>query len=76
VARAVESLPPRQRAVFVLRHYQDLPLAEIALVLEIAEGTVKSHLSQAVQSLRERLADLVERSAPPPRPSVQRRPKQ
>jgi RNA polymerase sigma-70 factor (ECF subfamily) len=74
VARAIESLPPRQRAVFVLRHFQDLPTPEIARVLEVAEGTVKSHLSQAVASLRQRLAELVEREPETPRPSVRRRP--
>jgi RNA polymerase sigma-70 factor (ECF subfamily) len=42
--------------VFVLRHYHDLPLREIADTMQIAEGTVKSHLFRALQRLRRELA--------------------
>jgi RNA polymerase sigma-70 factor (sigma-E family) len=51
VWRAVLSLPPRQRAVVVLRYYEDLPEAEIAEVLEMAPGTVKSHAHAATRRL-------------------------
>lgn len=51
--RAVRRLPPRRRAVIVLRYVHDLPEAEIAEVLGIAEGTVKAHLAQAREQLRE-----------------------
>ncbi len=58
ISRAVSSLPPRERAVFVLRHYEDLPLAEVADVLGIALGTVKATLHHAVAKLAESLKDL------------------
>ncbi len=53
---ALQTLSPQQRAVFVLRHYHDEPLAEIARTLGVSEGTVKTLLFRAVRALRERLA--------------------
>jgi RNA polymerase sigma-70 factor (ECF subfamily) len=55
VGSAVRTLPERQRAVFVLRHYQELSLEEIAQTLDMSLGTVKSALHRAVARLRERL---------------------
>ncbi len=48
----VRSLPPRQRAVIVLRYYEDLSEQEIADVLGCSRGTVKSTAHHAVKSLR------------------------
>lgn len=48
----VRRLPPRQRAVMVLRYGDDLSEAEIADVLEMAPGTVKSTAAKALQKLR------------------------
>lgn len=50
--RAVMDLPVRRRAVVVLRFYEDLSLAEIAAVLDVSEGTVKSQLSRGLEQLR------------------------
>lgn len=50
--RAVMNLPVRRRAIVLLRFYEDLPLAEIASVLGVAEGTVKSQLSRSLEQLR------------------------
>jgi RNA polymerase sigma-70 factor (sigma-E family) len=55
VWRFVQGLPPRQRAVIVLRYYEDLSEAQIADLLGISAGTVKSQASRALAALRERV---------------------
>ncbi len=52
----VKSLPPRQRAVIVLRYYEDLSEQEIADVLDCSRGNVKSTAHHALKSLRTALA--------------------
>jgi RNA polymerase sigma factor (sigma-70 family) len=52
VRRAVIALPLRQRQAIVLRHFLDLPTAEVAEIMGCAEGTVRSTLHQATESLR------------------------
>jgi len=52
---ALRCLPRRQRAVVALFYVADLPVAEIASVLGLAEGTVKSHLHDARRALAPRL---------------------
>jgi RNA polymerase sigma-70 factor (ECF subfamily) len=49
------SLPPRQRTVLLLRFVEDMDLLEIAEVTGMKEGTVKTHLFRALQSVRARL---------------------
>ena len=65
VWKAVLSLPPRQRAVTVLRYYEDLSEAEIAETLVMAPGTVKSHSHAASRRLAELLGDPVADPAHP-----------
>jgi RNA polymerase sigma-70 factor (sigma-E family) len=48
----VRNLPPRQRAVIVLRYYEQLSEAEIADALECSRGNVKSTAHRALQNLR------------------------
>ncbi|HVX53969.1 SigE family RNA polymerase sigma factor [Nocardioides sp.] len=53
----VQTLPPKQRAVIVLRYYEDLSEIEIAAALGISPGTVKSQASRALAALRQRLPE-------------------
>ena len=55
---AVRALPPRQRAVVVLRYYEDLSEQQIAEVLRCRPGTVKSQASAALATLRARLGEV------------------
>ena len=48
---AVRALPRRQAAVIALHYYEDLPVSDIAAVLDIAEGTVKAHLHKGRHNL-------------------------
>ena len=65
VRSALDSLTHRQRAVVVLRVFDDLPEAQVAQVLNCAVGTVKSTMARSLAKLREdpRLAELMEREA-------------
>ena len=58
LATALEKLSLRQRAVFTLRHYEDKTLDEIARILDLDVGSVKSHLSRALVKMRCELKDL------------------
>jgi RNA polymerase sigma-70 factor (sigma-E family) len=53
LGRALAQLPPRQRAVLVLRYWEELSQAETAELLGCAEGTVKSAAARGLQRLRE-----------------------
>jgi RNA polymerase sigma-70 factor (sigma-E family) len=50
--RALAALPRRQRAVVVLRYYEDLSEADTAAALGISKGTVKSQAARALAALR------------------------
>jgi len=52
---SLRRLPARQRAVVALRYYEDRPEAEIAELLGIRLGTVKSSLHRAHTALRQEL---------------------
>jgi len=58
----VQTLPKKQRAVIVLRYYEDLPEAEVAEILGVSVGTVKSQASRALASMRARVGDRPELS--------------
>jgi RNA polymerase sigma-70 factor (sigma-E family) len=55
LVRALRSLPPPQRITVVLRYLEDMSEAEIATLLRVAPGTVKSRLSRALDTLRAQL---------------------
>jgi RNA polymerase sigma-70 factor (sigma-E family) len=52
VRAAIRRLPARQRAILVLRYHEDLPEREVARLLRIPVGTVKSSTSRALARLR------------------------
>jgi len=52
---AIEALPPLQRTVLTLYHLEEVPIAEIAGITGLAEGTIKSHLFRSRKLLREAL---------------------
>jgi RNA polymerase sigma-70 factor (sigma-E family) len=82
--RHVQTLPARQRAVLVLRFYEDLSEAQTAQLLGVSVGTIKSQCSRALSSLRQRLAEagmepvvrraagIAEAAAPPTLPTLPR----
>jgi RNA polymerase sigma-70 factor (ECF subfamily) len=52
---AIEALPPLPRTILTLYHLDELPLAEIARITGLAEGTIKSHLFRSRKRLRQLL---------------------
>ena len=60
----IQGLSGRQRSVFVLKHYEDRSLEEIAEILGLNLGTVKAHLARALAKLRKELRDLYLRTMP------------
>jgi RNA polymerase sigma-70 factor (ECF subfamily) len=56
IMEALHTLSPKERAAFILRHYQDQTLKEISTALDITVGTVKSLLFRAIKKLQKNLA--------------------
>jgi DNA-directed RNA polymerase sigma subunit (sigma70/sigma32) len=67
LVRLLAQLPPRQRAVIVLRYWEQLTEAETAALLGCSAGTVKSATSRALQRLRDLAESWPDASAAPPR---------
>jgi len=57
IGEAVAALPPRQRAVFVMRQDEGMSYAEISRILSRSEGAVRASYFQAIRKLRKELAD-------------------
>jgi RNA polymerase sigma-70 factor, ECF subfamily len=55
--QAIDHLSPRQRSIFLLKHFEELSIPEIAEITGLDTGTVKSHLFRAAQKIRARLAE-------------------
>ncbi len=56
IASAERTLSSQQKAIFRLRHYEDMPLERIAEHLGLRSGTVRAHLFRAIQKVRKELA--------------------
>ncbi|MBC8357778.1 MAG: RNA polymerase sigma factor [Candidatus Aminicenantes bacterium] len=56
ISQALQKVSPRERSVFVMRHYNDLKMVEIAEILNVSVGTVKSLLFRAIKKLRKELS--------------------
>jgi RNA polymerase sigma-70 factor (ECF subfamily) len=55
ILRAMQSLPAIHREVLTLFYFEDMPVAEMALALDVAPGTVLSRLNRARDALRQRM---------------------
>jgi len=55
--RAIRELPPQQRAIFVMRYYDEMSNADIARILGRSEGAVKANYFQAIRKLRNSISD-------------------
>lgn len=56
INEALDELSPRERAVFILKHYEGHKIKDISKILSISEGTIKSLLFRAIRKLQEKLA--------------------
>lgn len=60
ISEAVDSLPYKQKSIFVMHHYEGYKHEEIARITNRSPGSVKANYFQAVQKLKEKLKDLAE----------------
>lgn len=60
IRAALDTIPPRQKAAIVLRHFEDLPIQEIALIMDITPKAVERLLARARSAMEERLKDFLQ----------------
>jgi len=60
IRAALQTISLNQRTAFVLRYYEDIPIAEIARTLGCAEGAVRTHIRRSLLALRARLAGKID----------------
>lgn len=54
---AIETLSPRQKSVYLLKHFEELSIPEISELTGLDQGTIKSHLFRAAAKIRMRFQD-------------------
>jgi RNA polymerase sigma-70 factor (ECF subfamily) len=62
--QAIDALPPRHRVVIILRYLEGLSLKEISYIIDVPEGTVKSRLHYARESIRRVILEKEHRLVP------------
>jgi RNA polymerase sigma-70 factor (sigma-E family) len=72
VLDALATLPPRGRAVVVLRYWSDLSVEQVAAVLGCSPGNVKSQSARSLDKLREVLGETMHETGSPDRPPGRR----
>jgi len=55
IPKLIEQVSPASRAVLILHYLDEMPLSEVAEILDISSGTVKSRLAYGLESLRQKL---------------------
>jgi RNA polymerase sigma-70 factor (sigma-E family) len=73
VLDALAALPPRARAVVVLRYWADMSVEQVAALLDCSEGAVKSQSARGLDKLRPLLGDAAKESGLPGHPLEERR---
>ena len=56
ISEALQKVSPKERSVFVMRHYNELKIREIAEILKVSQGTVKALFYRATRKLRKELS--------------------
>jgi len=56
ISEALQKVSPKERSVFVMRHYNELKIREIAEILGVSPGTVKALFYRAIRKLRKELS--------------------
>jgi RNA polymerase sigma-70 factor (ECF subfamily) len=57
IGKAERQLSAQQKTIFRLRHYENLPLEDIAVAMGLQAGTVRAHLFRAIHKIRKELAE-------------------
>jgi RNA polymerase sigma-70 factor (ECF subfamily) len=60
IREALKNISVNQRAAFILRYYEDMPVAEIAQTIGCSEGAVRTHISRSLLALRTKLTGKID----------------